>query len=533
MYTGKDFSQEEFNPVTQTGRQTGSSFKGITLAAALEAGYSPNDLVSGGSFSIKRPQAEDKRLACKGGTMTLADATAESNNCAYTRTLMSLGPGHFGDDGAQRVIDMAGRLGIDSTKLSAVPSLTLGTSDTNVLDMAEAYSVFANEGIHRTPSFITKIVGPDGKIIYQADTSGNRVISEQNARTETQILTGVITDGTGTRARIDRPAAGKTGTTTDYTDAWFVGYTPQYTTAVWMGSFEGTSGPNQMRNVGGIAVTGGSYPARIWSAFMSGASKDLPVLQFTPPDEKQWPAAQKIDEFGRSAGPAARTALAAHRSEHRHDRTDGCRPDRRRAARHRSAHDARHDTDRTGRARPVSAEELEHLLVVQEHDLALDRLRHRRATLPERAELEANARALVTLGGQLDELEAQRATVRAEEKRLDDEAQALGARAAEVDQKLYSGTVTSPRELQAMQADIDMLKRHRTDLEDHELEVMEQRETLDNEITTREGERKRLQDDVAAPAVGDRRARGRDRRRSRDAKPRRGRTSPRGSPRRY
>jgi predicted nucleic acid-binding Zn-ribbon protein len=144
----------------------------------------------------------------------------------------------------------------------------------------------------------------------------------------------------------------------------------------------------------------------------------------------------------------------------------------------------------------VSSEELERLLVVQEHDLALDRLRHRRATLPERAELEANARALATIGGQLAELGTQRDTVRAEEKRLDDEAQALGARAAEVDQKLYSGTVTSPRELQAMQADIDMLKRHRTDLEDHELEVMEQRETLDNEITTREGDQKRLQDDA-------------------------------------
>jgi predicted nucleic acid-binding Zn-ribbon protein len=145
----------------------------------------------------------------------------------------------------------------------------------------------------------------------------------------------------------------------------------------------------------------------------------------------------------------------------------------------------------------VSAEALERLLVLQEHDLALDRLRHRRETLPERAELEANARALVSIGGQLDELAAQRDSVRAEEKRLDDEAQALGARAAEVDQKLYSGTVTSPRELQAMQADIDMLKRHRTDLEDRELEVMEQRETLDNEITTREGERKRLRDEVA------------------------------------
>jgi penicillin-binding protein 1A len=168
--------------------------------------------------------------------------------------------------------------------------------------MAEAFSVFANDGIHRDPIFITKIEGPDGKVIYQADTAGQRVLPEQIARTETQVLTGVIEDGTGTRARIDRPAAGKTGTTTDYTDALFIGYTPQYTTAVWMGNPKHTNeAADQMRNVGGIAVTGGSYPARIWSAVMSGIHKNLPVIQFTPPDEKQWPPAQGIDEFGRSA----------------------------------------------------------------------------------------------------------------------------------------------------------------------------------------------------------------------------------------
>lgn len=134
----------------------------------------------------------------------------------------------------------------------------------------------------------------------------------------------------------------------------------------------------------------------------------------------------------------------------------------------------------------MSADELERLLVVQEHDLALDRLRHRRDSLPERGALTEVRRRLDGIAHDLAELGAQRDVVRAEEKRLDDEAEALGARAAEVDQKLYSGTVTSPRELQAMQADIDMLKKHRSDLEDRELEVMEQRESLDTEIGARE-----------------------------------------------
>jgi penicillin-binding protein 1A len=297
MYTGKDFSESQFNPITLNGRQTGSSFKGITLATALDAGYSPNDRVSGGSLHVKRP-GEDWDLDCSGGTMTLTDAVAKSNNCAFGRTIMSLGPGHFGDDGSQRVVDMAGRLGIDTSKLSAVPALTLGASNTNVLDMAEAYSVFANDGIHRTPRFISKIEGPDGKLIYQADTAGQRVLPEQVARTETEMLTNVIKSGTGTRARLDRPAAGKTGTTDNNSDAWFVGYTPQYTVAVWMGDWERSD--NYMNNVGGIRVTGGTYPAEIWAAFMKPAHENLPVEQFTPPDEKQWPGAQKIDEFGRS-----------------------------------------------------------------------------------------------------------------------------------------------------------------------------------------------------------------------------------------
>jgi penicillin-binding protein 1A len=312
MYTGKEFSESQYNPITLDGRQTGSSFKAITLAAALDAGYSPNDRVSGGSVNIRRP-GENKPVSCRGGTLTLIDATEDSNNCAYLRTILSLGPGKFGDDGANRVVDMAGRLGIDSSKLTGVPSLTLGTSNTNMLDMAEAFSVFANDGIRRTPRFISKVEGPNGEVIYQADTAGERVLPEQVARTETEMLSGVIESGTGTRARLDRPAAGKTGTTDDNSDAWFVGYTPQFTAAVWMGAWDARI---PMNNVGGIRVQGGTYPARIWSAFMQPAHENLPVLDFTGPDERQWPTAQRIDEFGRAytrdfadrpAAPAATT----------------------------------------------------------------------------------------------------------------------------------------------------------------------------------------------------------------------------------
>ena len=130
----------------------------------------------------------------------------------------------------------------------------------------------------------------------------------------------------------------------------------------------------------------------------------------------------------------------------------------------------------------MSLDQLEALLLVQEHDTARDRLRHRRATLPERAELEARSANLRTLDAQSREVRGRRDIVLADEKRLDDESRSIGARADEADAKLYSGTVSSPRELQAMQADVEMLRRQRSDLEDEELEVMEARELLDAQI---------------------------------------------------
>src|SRR5207253_4561874 len=125
----------------------------------------------------------------------------------------------------------------------------------------------------------------DGKVIFEHEPETHRAVSVQTARTVNQILQGVITSGTGTRARFAdrRPAAGKTGTTSNYADAWFVGYTPQLSTAVWMGSPTGTE--DKMTNVGGIRVTGGSYPARIWQAYMGPAMADLEPLGFIEPPE--------------------------------------------------------------------------------------------------------------------------------------------------------------------------------------------------------------------------------------------------------
>lgn len=144
----------------------------------------------------------------------------------------------------------------------------------------------------------------------------------------------------------------------------------------------------------------------------------------------------------------------------------------------------------------MTLEELETLLLVQERDTALDRLRHRRESMPERAELRARQHDVATSDAAAAEVRAQRDLVHAEERRLDDEARSVGAHAADVDQKLYSGTVSSPRELQAMQADVEMLRRRRAEIEDNELELMEQREVLDAQLEALEAQAASLRDDV-------------------------------------
>jgi penicillin-binding protein 1A len=302
---GKGYSASQFDPaVDGPGRQAGSSFKGITLAAALSKGYSADDRVSGGSITWQTGPGTGSgsyyHLSgdCHGGDPTLTDAIAISDNCAFVRTELSMGPGHYGADGAQQVEDMASRMGIDISHFANPPvvSTTLGTNGVHMLEMAQAYSVIAADGVLHPAQFVSKIVGPNGKVLWENTGAGTRVLAPEIARTETQMLTEVLKRGTASGLSIGRPAAGKTGTTDQKADAWFIGYTPQLTTAVWMGD------PLQetpMTNVGGIAVFGATYPADIWKQFMESVLGNQPVVDFAAPDEALWPTRQFIDEYGR------------------------------------------------------------------------------------------------------------------------------------------------------------------------------------------------------------------------------------------
>ena len=314
---GRGYDASKFDPaVDGPGRQTGSSFKGITLAAALSSGYSPDDRVEAWSLHWRLGPGSGSdsfyNLSgdCHGGTPTLTQAIAKSDNCAFVRTELSMGPGHYGTDGARRVEAMAAQMGIDTSHFGDPPviSTTLGTNLVHPIEMAQAYSVIAADGVRHDAQFVSRMVGPAGKVLWANNAPGKRVLTPEVARTETQMLPGVLKSGTAAGLSIDRPAAGKTGTTDLKADAWFVGYTPQITTAVWMGDpLKETS----MENVEGISVFGATYPAHIWKAFMEAAHANLPVVDFIEPDEDQWPSPGRIDEYGRKQSSYYRSSSSS------------------------------------------------------------------------------------------------------------------------------------------------------------------------------------------------------------------------------
>jgi membrane peptidoglycan carboxypeptidase len=273
---GPGFDKWKYDLATQAQRQPGSSMKAFVLAAALENGVVVNDTISGGTCSIKNPGGTPDPYVQKGegGTATLVSQTAHSVNCAYLRLGQIVG--------IDKVIAQSRKMGI-TAPLANVVSFPLGVNPVSPLEMAGAYAAIANDGMFNAPYFIDKITDPDGNVIYEHDHDPKRVMSTQNARQELVALQAVVTQGTGTRARLsDRPVAGKTGTTDKHGDAWFIGSTPQLTTAVWMGNPESVV---PMNSVGGINVFGGTFPALVWHNFMAEAMKDLPVMTFTAPDK--------------------------------------------------------------------------------------------------------------------------------------------------------------------------------------------------------------------------------------------------------
>jgi penicillin-binding protein 1A len=166
--------------------------------------------------------------------------------------------------------------------LPLVPSTALGSNGATVLDMASAYDTLAGDGIHTDPVFVTQVTTSDGTVLYRAPVQRSRALSTTTARTITGVLQQVVTRGTGINARIGRPVAGKTGTSDNWADAWFVGYTPQLVTAVWVGfpPKEIKMRPPTTR----ITVTGGSWPAEIWQGFEGAALAETPIAEFPVPD---------------------------------------------------------------------------------------------------------------------------------------------------------------------------------------------------------------------------------------------------------
>ena len=283
---GPNFAEAKYNLATQGARQAGSSFKTIALAAWLAAGRSPEDLVDATApCSFPMPESDPPAWNVDnydGGSgellvTTLRDATVKSSNCAYARLSLALGP--------DKIVEMAKKLGL-SRKLPAVPSIVLGSAEVSPLEMASVYATLAADGIRRPPVFIRRVEGPDGKVLLENSPEEQRVLEPQVARSITDVLRGVVDRGTGRRAAIGRPAAGKTGTAQEWRDAWFAGYTPQLAAAVWMGS---PRGQESMIGVAGTNVTGGSVPAMIWGQFMKAAMAPLEVKDFDPVDIAAWP----------------------------------------------------------------------------------------------------------------------------------------------------------------------------------------------------------------------------------------------------
>lgn len=259
MIGGRSYRDSQFNRAVQAERQPGSAFKPVVFAAAFEAGLDPASTFRDRPIDIEGWQPENFGGGFR-GRVTLADALKRSINTVAAQAGAEAGPA--------AVAEMAERLGVTS-QLAEVPALALGAGEARLIDMTAVYAAFANDGRRTPPRLVTEIRDARGTLLWSAPdpAPGRQVIEEQHARWMSTMLQSVVIDGTGTRARLQgHPAAGKTGTSQNSRDAWFVGYTGYLATGVWVGNDDDT--PTD-------AVTGGQLPAQIWRAFMADAHREL------------------------------------------------------------------------------------------------------------------------------------------------------------------------------------------------------------------------------------------------------------------
>jgi penicillin-binding protein 1A len=273
MIGGRDFSDSQFNRAIQSKRQPGSSIKPIIYAAALDKGYTPASMIVDEPIVFMddtgketwRPRNYDNTF---NGPTLFRRALARSMNTVTIRILKDIGLDYF--------TNYARNLGIVSPLANDL-TIALGSSEVSLVELVSAYSVFNNLGELIEPVFITRIADKYGNILEDNTPVRKQVIDRSTAYIMTSLLQSVIQGGTASRVRkINRPAAGKTGTTNDQNDAWFVGYTPQLTTGVWVG--------NDIKIPLGQGETGAKAASPIWLGFMQRALKDKPAMPFVVPE---------------------------------------------------------------------------------------------------------------------------------------------------------------------------------------------------------------------------------------------------------
>jgi len=293
---GRDYNKRKFNLATQGYRQPGSAFKTFVLATAIEQGMPPWFQVDSSSpaeipakpttWIVDNSEGEGV------GMMSLESATHSSVNTVFARVANEVG--------IKNVAKTARRMGIE-TKLPNYPSIALGATNVTPIEMASAYGTLATGGTHYPTTVITKVVDRDGQTIFESKPKGTQILKPQVARATTDILKGVISQGTGSRADIGRPAAGKTGTSQLNRDLWFVGYTPQLVTAVWVGY------PTERTvEIDGSRGFGGTVAAPIWAAFMNRALLGKAKSDFPKAGEPKYTA----DKFDIPVTPGARASSA-------------------------------------------------------------------------------------------------------------------------------------------------------------------------------------------------------------------------------
>jgi penicillin-binding protein 1A len=296
MVGGRDFAKSQFDRAVQAMRQPGSAFKPIIYAAALDWGISPAEVILDAPY-IGTMESKDELWKPKNykrkftGPTLFRTALAESRNVVTVKILEKIGVSYC--------IQYAKKLGIGAP-LSPDLSLALGSSGMTLRELTTAYSAFANGGMRCKPIFIRRVTDRDGRVLEEIGPELTEVISQQTAYVMTDLLKAVVNEGTGWRAKLlKRPAAGKTGTTNDLRDAWFIGYTPELLTGVWVGYDD--------RRAMGPGETGSRAANPIWLQFMSEALKGRPVADFGIPEGVVFAL---IDaETGLLAGPHSKEAV--------------------------------------------------------------------------------------------------------------------------------------------------------------------------------------------------------------------------------